>query len=174
MVQFYSLMWILAAFGAVLGFMRGWNRELIVTAGITLAFFILFQFDSYIRGFVLLTFPRDQVFVIQIGIFLIIVFVAYQNRTFRGSERPNPNLQSSLLGALVGFFNGYLIGGSLWYFADINEYPLRPYLMAPLPGSPSAEQIGMMPITLFGGGVGGTGELLVVFVVVVFAIVLLV
>jgi uncharacterized membrane protein required for colicin V production len=46
MVQLYSLMWILAVFFAVLGFLRGWNREVIGTAGMVLGMFALFQVDA--------------------------------------------------------------------------------------------------------------------------------
>ena len=79
MVQLFSLMWILAGFFAVLGMVRGWSKEVIATAGIVLGMFALFQFDSILRGTFLLRFPLDQVFFIQMGIFLTIVFFAYHS-----------------------------------------------------------------------------------------------
>ncbi len=51
MIQFVSLLWILALFWAVFGFLRGWYREIIVTAGIIVAMFILVQADFLLRGF---------------------------------------------------------------------------------------------------------------------------
>jgi hypothetical protein len=173
MVQLYSLMWILAVFFAIIGFMRGWNREVVATAGILLGMFALFQFDSLLRGIILLTFPREQAFVIQIGIFLVIVFFAYQNRAFIAGRRTE-NFQSGLLGGLVGFFNGYLIGGTLWYFVDINEYPFAPYILSPEPNSPSAQYLGTIPLVIMSGGVGGSGDLLVVAVIVLILLVLIV
>jgi hypothetical protein len=172
MIQLYSLMWILAVFFAVLGFLRGWNRELIGTAGIVLGMFALFQFDALLRGILLLSFPPEQAFLIQLAIFFVIVFFAYQNRTFVTARRQD-NLQESILGSVVGFFNGYLIGGAVWYFMDINEYPLAPYILAPAANSPSANHLGSIPIVIFSGGIGGSGDLLIGLVVVLVLVVLM-
>jgi hypothetical protein len=174
MIQLYSLMWILAVFFGIFGFLRGWNREVVATAGIVLGTFALFQFDPLIRNTLLLSFPRGQVYVIQNLIFLAILFFAYQGRAFNvgGDER---NLQTGILGAVLGFFNGYLIGGSLWYLMDINEYPFAPYIVAPAPGSPSEQSLNSIPLVILSGGVGGSGDLLVVAVVLlIVAVVLLV
>ncbi|MDX1996005.1 MAG: CvpA family protein [bacterium] len=175
MIQLYSLMWVLAVFFAIIGYQRGWNRELIATSGIILGFFALFQFDSVIRGTLLLSFPPEQAFFIQAAIFIAIVFFSYQNRVFIAEPRPGRlNFQAGLLGALVGFINGYLIGGTLWYFMDINQYPFDPYILAPSPTSPSAQQLGSMPLVILGGGVGGSGDLLAVAVILMFLMVLIV
>ncbi len=169
------MMWILAAFGSVIGFLRGWNREVIALAGVMLGAFFLFQFDSVLRGTILLRFSRDQVFFIQAGIFLLIVFFAYQNRSFTGEGRESENrLQSEILGALVGAVNGYLIGGTLWYFLDVNEYPFSPLVLAPAPDSPSAEMLNAIPLVILSGGVGGSGDFLLVGIIVLFLIVLIV
>jgi hypothetical protein len=175
MVQLYSLMWILAVFFAIIGFMRGWNREVVATAGVVLGLFALFQLDSLIRGTLLLTFPPDQAFFIQVSVFLIVVFFAYQNRTFTRETRPGRfNIQSGILGALVGFLNGYLIVGTLLYFMDINEYPFSPYILAPAINSPSANHLTSMPLVILGGGIGGSGDLLAVAVIFLFLLVLVV
>lgn len=172
MVQLYMLMWILAAFCAVIGFMRGWNREVIATAGVLLGMFALFQFDSILRGFLLLSFNRDQTFIIQMALFMTIVFFSYQSQAFVSQQIES--LQSSILGAVVGFFNGYIIGGTIWYFMDINEYPFPPYILSPAPDSPSAQSLGSIPLVIMSGGVAGSGELLVIAVVVLILIVLIV
>ncbi len=174
MIQFYSLMWILAAFFAIIGAMRGWNKEVIALAGIVLALFALFQFDTLLRGTLLQSFPREQTFVIQFIVFSGIVFFAYQDRSFIPDDTPDRvTIQEAILGGFLGFINGYLIGGTLWYFMDINEYPFTPYVVAPAANSPSAQSIDIIPIVLFGGGVGGTGDLLAVAVIAVFLLVLI-
>jgi len=174
MVQIFSLMWILAVFFGIVGLIRGWSKEIIATAGIVLGMFALFQFDTLLRGTILLRFPIDQVFFIQAGIFLVIVFFAYQNRTFVGDRDPEEGVQNALLGGLVGCVNGYLIGGSLWYFMDISQYPFDPYILAPAANSPSAQQIDLMPMVLLGGGVTGGAELLPIAVIFLFLLVLIV
>jgi len=175
MVQLYSLMWILAVFFAIIGVMRGWTKEIIATAGIMLALFALFQFDSLLRGTVLLTFPTDQVFFIQAAVFLLVVFIAYTNRTFISDDTPDRvTLQEGLLGGIIGFVNGYLVGGSLWYFMDINEYPFSPYITAPAADSISAQNLNAMPLVILGGGATGSGDLLAVAVIGIFLLVLIV
>lgn len=182
MIQLSAMLWTLALFFAIIGFLRGWNKELISLAGIVLGLFALFQFDSLIRGTLLVNVSRDQVFLVQAGIFIAIVFFAYQNRTIfgggdAGDRRPGArdgrdNLQESILGGILGFVNGYLIWGSLWYFMDINEYPLAPNIIAPSVGSPSDQARSLLPLVLLGGGPAGNGDLLAVAVIILFIIVL--
>lgn len=172
MVQLYSLMWIIATFFAVIGFLRGWNRGIITTAGIFMGMFALFQFDPFFRAVLqLFAFPSSQAFIIQVAIFLIIVYFAYQNTSILGDEGERAdNLQDSILGIVIGFLNGYLIGGTLWYLMDIHEYPLNPFIIAPAPNSPSANLLNAMPLVLLSGGPSGSGEFLLVAVVVLLLI----
>ena len=178
MIELVALMWTMAIFFAIIGFLRGWNREIISLAGIILGLFALFQFDSLIRGTLLVNVGRDQQFLVQAGIFVAIVFFAYQTRSFiRGSGggggAGRDNLQESVLGAILGFINGYLIWGSLWYFMDINEYPLAPYIIAPGPNSPSQQALSILPLVILGGGASGNGDLLAVAVIILFVLVLI-
>jgi hypothetical protein len=160
MIQLSSLMWAVAIFFGLIGFMRGWNREVVATAGIVLGGFLIFQFDSLLRG-MLASVSRDQMFLVETGIFLSFVFIAYRTRSFvitRGAGRGD--LQTNVLGALVGLINGYLIMGTLWYFLDINEYPLAPLVIAPGPGSPSDQARELLPLVILSGGISGSGDLL--------------
>ena len=86
MIQLSAMLWTLALFFAIIGFLRGWNKELISLAGIVLGLFPLFQFDSLIRGTLLVNVSRDQVFLVQSGVFIAIVFFAYQTRTIFGGD----------------------------------------------------------------------------------------
>jgi uncharacterized membrane protein required for colicin V production len=183
MIQLTVLMWTMAALFAYIGFMRGWNKEVISTSGIILGLFALFQFDDLLRNTLLVNVPADQVFYIQATIFGAIVFFAYQTRALIGAEATRArggggdgrdSLQSSMLGGIVGFLNGYLIWGSLWYFLHITNYPLSPYISAPAPGTSSAEFVDSLPLYILAGGPGGSGDLLAAVVIVLFLIVLIV
>ncbi len=177
MIQLSAMLWVMALFFAIIGFLRGWSKEVVSTAGIILGLFALFQFDTLIRGTLLASVSREQVFLVQAGLFIIVVYFAYQTRAFFGGDRRaaggRDSLQESVLGGLLGFLNGYLIWGSLWYFLDINEYPLAPYIIAPAPGSPSDQARSLLPLVVLGGGVGGSGDLLAVAVIILFLIVLI-
>ena len=173
MIQLSSLMWTMAFFFALIGFMRGWNKEVIATAGILVSAFALFQFDALLRAVLFASLPRDQVFLAQSGLFLAVVFIAYRTRAMVGTPGRR-DLQTNMLGALIGFFNGYLIAGVIWYFLDINEYPLAPLVIAPGPGSPSDQARELLPLVVLSGGSSGTGDLLTVVVVVLLFIVIIV
>jgi hypothetical protein len=172
MIQLYTMLWIMAIFFSIIGAIRGWNKEIIATAGIILAMFALFQFDSLLRGVFLASVPRDQAFFVQAGLFGVIVYFAYQTRSIAVERRPSASrVQNAVLGALFGALNGYLIWGTIWYFLDINDYPLSPLIIAPTPDSISAQNLNAIPLALL-GGIAGSGELLAIMVIILFVLVL--
>jgi hypothetical protein len=181
MIQLSNMLWLCAIFGAVMGFQRGWNREVLTLAWVVLGTYLLYQFDPVLRGTLLATFDTDQVYMLETALFAAAVFFAYRTRIFQPTEEGGrrgdsrrERTQNEILGAVVGFANGYSIWGMLWYLMDINEYPLAPYIIAPAPNSASAQSIGLIPLVFFGGGIDGTGDLLGAAVIVVFLIVLVV
>lgn len=178
MIQLSGVLWTMSIFFGIIGFLRGWNKEVISTAGIILGLFALFQFDSLIRGTLLVNVSRDQVFFVQSVIFILIVFFAYQTRQFSfggggGGGQGRDKLQSSVLGAILGAINGYLIWGTIWYFMDINEYPLAPLVIAPAPGSLSDQARDILPLVILGGGPAGSGDFLAIAVIILFVLVLI-
>ena len=174
MIQMASVLWAFGFFFGILGILRGWNREVIAGAGTILGLFVIFQFDAILRGSIFLALSPSQVFILQAIVFAIIVFLAYQAQGFTDSPRRGSNrVQNGILGAIVGFINGYMIAGALWYFLDINEYPLEEFITAPGPTSPSFDALSRMPVILLSGGITGNGDLLAVAVIVLLFIVLM-
>lgn len=176
MIQLSALLWTMAIIFGYIGYTRGWNKEIIATAGIILGLFTLFQFDDVLTD-LLVNLPGDQQFLARTAIFGIIVFFAYQTRALdRGGNTPEGRdaLQSSILGAIVGFANGYLIWGSIWYFMDVTNYPLSPYISPPLQGTASADFVDSLPLYVLAGGPGGDGNLLAAAMIALFLIVLIV
>jgi uncharacterized membrane protein required for colicin V production len=172
MIDLSVIMWTFALFFAFIGFQRGWNKEIIATSGIILALFALHQFDDFLRTTLLGNMSPEQRFIIQTLFFVVVVYFAYQTRaiiTGRGGEGRD-NLQESVLGGIIGFVNGYLIWGSIWYFLDINTYPAG--LGVTPPTDPNVVQ--MLPLYLLAGGPTGPGDLLSLFVIILFLVVLVV
>lgn len=174
MISFVSLMWATAIFFAFMGVLRGWNRELVGTAGIVLGVFAIFQFDSLLRGTIYLLMSNDQIFGVQLIVFTTIVFLAYRSQGIVDPPDRRGRIQGGILGALVGFGNGYFVAGSIWYFLDINLYPFPQFVTAPSETSVSFQAIETMPIVLLGGGLTGNGDLLAVAVIVLLAIVIMI
>lgn len=176
MIELTVLVWTLAAFTAYIGWKRGWIKEVIALAGITLGLFAMSEFQVLFNN----TFndlPPEQRFYLQSVLFLLIVFFAYQTRELdRGSRgaTERDELQSRVLGAIVGLLNGYLISGTLWYFLTVHpsngNYALSPYVVAPAPGTDAAAAAQNLPLQVLTAG--QNGDLLALMVVVLFVVVL--
>jgi hypothetical protein len=166
----------MGVFFAITGFLRGWNKELVSLVGIVLAMFALFQFDGLLRGTIFLALPPTQVFLLQAAVFIAMVVFLYQGGAIGSGtdRRDEDDWQAGFLGAGVGFFNGYLVAGTLWYFLDINEYPFEELIVAPAANSLSAQAVNLMPLVIVGGGASGTGDILAVVVLVLLFMVLMV
>ncbi|GAB5490837.1 MAG: hypothetical protein Phog2KO_10520 [Phototrophicaceae bacterium] len=181
MIQLSVIVYLFVAFFAYVGWLRGWTKEVISLAGIMLAIFALWEFRAVITGVIFNDLPAGQVFYIQSTLFLIIVFFAYQTRALaeRSGRRNNrEELQTKVLGGIVGAVNGYLISGTLWFFLDYQgltgiapNYPLSPLVTAPQAGSVSATMVENLPVYLLTGA-QGESALLSLIVVVLFVIVL--
>lgn len=173
MIEISMFMWLLAVFFAVIGFLRGWQREFTATAGIVLAMFALFQFDAFLRT-IFFAFTAQQLFLAQFLAFIVMVFLVYQAKEIGGGGvRDDDDFQDGFIGALAGLLNGYLVGGAIWYFLDITEYPFEQFVTAPGINSPSAQSLGLMPMVLLGGGADGTGGALSIGVLILVFVVLL-
>jgi hypothetical protein len=144
-----------------------------------LGLFALYQFDTLIRVTLFGDLPRSQVFYIQAALFIAIIFFAYHTRALGetprssggGRREERDEMQSRALGGIVGFINGYLIGGTLWYFLDVSAYPLAPLVVAPTAGTASAEAVRNLPLYVLTQN-GANGDLLSLLVVVLFIVVL--
>lgn len=178
MIQLTVLLWSMALVFAYIGFARGWNKELISTSGIILGLFALTEFDDVISN-LLANLPPEQGYAIRATIFAAIVFFAYQTRALigddatrrRGSSDGRDELQTSILGGIVGFVNGYLVWGSLWSFMEATNYPLSPYISRPLTDTASEAFVNNLPLAVLSSG---DGNLLAAAVIVLFLIVLIV
>jgi uncharacterized membrane protein required for colicin V production len=177
MIELSAVLVVMSLIFGLLGYYRGWGRELIATSGVVLALFALDEFDQLLRGTLLAGVTPDQRFFVQAAIFVGVVFFAYQSRSFFGTELQRASqgrdaTQNSVLGALLGAVNGYMIWGSLWYFMAQNGYPFAPLISQPVPGSPSDQVTSLLPLVLLGGGAAGNGDILAAAVIVLFVIVL--
>lgn len=177
MIQLSSFLWMMVFVFAVIGYMRGWTKELIATAGIVLALFTLKQFEALVID-PLTDGRQEPKFYLQATILLLLAFFAYQTppeRLARGGAIRNPreSLQDGILGALVGAFNGYLLIGSLWWYMDNLEYPLSPFITPVAPGSASADLVDALPLSWMLTADGGLLSLVMIalFIFVIVAIV---
>jgi hypothetical protein len=129
------------------GLVRGFLRELGVTTVLIAVLwgldFAIPRLENLINGGVLRTIgiaplkpPVAGTHSTELLLWLIftllmvaVVYISYQGETLSFEGTPPRFPVGTLLSALVGFVNGYLISGSLWWFLDRYNYPVGPNLV---------------------------------------------
>ena len=124
---------------ALVGIVRGFLKELGVTTVLLVLLFGLSRLEDRIPqvltsavGVVGYTVPEvsepaGQAIWASFYI-LVIVFVtliSYHGETLAFEGRPPKGPKGILFGSMTGLFNGYLVAGSLWYFLDKYDYPIK-------------------------------------------------
>ena len=120
---------------ATVGVVRGYAREL----GNTLVFMTAIFFLQYVGdianprinsftestlGFVPNSSAQNAfLFFLYVGVFLAIVFASYAGKTLDFGGKPLRPPEGTILSLLIGLLNGYLVAGTIWYYADRFGYP---------------------------------------------------
>ncbi|HVO41549.1 MAG TPA: CvpA family protein [Aggregatilineales bacterium] len=174
MIQLASILWIMVAMFALIGFGRGWTREVVATAGIVLALFATWQFQPIILDPLTRGAADPQKFWFYTIIFVVITAFAYQTpgtaaQISQGRlwSHRREGLQERLLGMVIGGVNGYLVVGSVWYYLDRFNYPFPPYVYSPAPDSASFAMAQALPLNFL-----VQNNLLTILVVVLFLFVI--
>lgn len=118
----------------LIGLARGYVKELGNTVIILAVIFLLTFFQEELTSIMtkvgtdilgLSAPPNGFLSLFFSGVFIAIVFTSYAGKTldFQGTPMPPPG--GWLLNLGVGLLNGYLIAGTLWYYQDTFQYPLR-------------------------------------------------
>jgi hypothetical protein len=128
MLSLNAAFWIMVFIFAFVGMMRGWTKEIVVSAALILGLFTINQFMSTAFGFLGWTDPiasedvRRWQFFVMSSIILLLGFFGYQGPTLARSRADRlarrDNLQDKTLGFIVGMLNGWLIVGSIWAFLE--------------------------------------------------------
>jgi uncharacterized membrane protein required for colicin V production len=133
--------WMMVVIFAVIGAMRGWAKELLVTFSVILALFIIAVLSRYVPPIRDFFAPPNgtQEFWIQTFIVLVLAFFGYQTPNisrFTGTKFARERFSDALLGLFLGALNGYLIVGSIWYFMAQSNYPYPQFISKPVPTPP--------------------------------------
>ena len=183
MIGLSAIFWMFIVLFGIIGAMRGWAKELLVTFSVILTLFITNVLENLLPvvGPALTRSPEID-FWIRTGLLIGLVFFGYQSPSIprlAGTNRfVRERLQDSLLGFLLGSINAYLfVGTLLWYLQKAYElmgeqYPIG-FIIPPDPTSP----IGIAyfdllkrlpPVWLNGVGIYVAVALAFTFVLIVF------
>ncbi len=138
MISIAIIFWIMVVFFGLIGYLRGWQKEAIALSGLIASVAVLQQFGYELVTLVgsatvspdrLLLDPNyglKQQFWIQAVFHSVTAFFSYQVVARladsvtggRIGDRLRASLEKRVIGALLGFINGYLLVGGLWSFLE--------------------------------------------------------
>jgi uncharacterized membrane protein required for colicin V production len=159
MISIHIVFWLMVIFFAIIGYIRGWQKEVIAATGLIASIAALHQFGypvitllSPVVGTIAQRRPdgllnpfavQQHQFWVQAIFHTVLAFFSFQ-MVARLADMPaaggrlGPRIRGALekrvIGAAIGAVNGYLLVGTLWGFL---EYALSPigYVRLP-PGQP--------------------------------------
>lgn len=127
MITLNAVFWIFVVVFAIVGAMRGWAKELLVTFSIVLGIFIITVMEEFVpfMNVFLLEGGAERQITTRAAIILLMIFFGYQTPNIRrlSDVMMRERFQDSLLGIFIGAINGYFIVGSLWYYLHQLGYP---------------------------------------------------
>lgn len=161
MIGLNIFFWFMVILFAVIGSMRGWAKELLVSFSVILGLFIITVLGKY-GGFFQNIVTGGSVsaeFWLQIVILTALVFFGYQGPNLPKLASTNKfnreKFQDALTGIFLGAINGYLIFGSFLFYLDKTNFTvltkviLDPNLFPPH-GEAVTELITALPPALLG------------------------
>ena len=142
MVSLYALFWIFVTIFAIIGAVRGWAKEVLVSFSAILAIFIIVLITTYVPFMK----PDSGMsagtrFYIELFIISMMVIFGYLTPKVRGviGERlARQRFADILLGLVIGALNGYLIVGTIWFYMDAANYPIS-FITGPNPDTEAGQ-----------------------------------
>ncbi len=147
MMSIVYVLWMYIILFAVIGAMRGWAKELMVSFSAITALAVSFLLRRYVPIVIDLKDASPSLFWIRSLILIGLVYFGYQTVVaipHLASRAARERLQDTLFGAFLGAFNGYLIAGTLLFYLSEAHYPYPNIVSPPTPGSPLADSVALL------------------------------
>jgi uncharacterized membrane protein required for colicin V production len=136
MMSIVYVFWMYVFLFAVIGAMRGWAKELLVSFSVILALTTIHVLETYIPIVAALPEDSSSLFWIRIMILLTLVYFGYQtviSIARLASRATRERLQDTMFGFIMGALNGYLVAGTILYYMHQANYPF-PNIISPPAG----------------------------------------
>ncbi len=135
MISLTALFGLLVILFGIIGAMRGWAKELLVTSAIVLGLFLNSILASYIQPYqtLMATAPPGTVLAMQGGVLLLLAFFGYQTPKIQALQPKlvRERFEEILLGGFMGLLNGFLLVGSIWFYLHQTGYGTTDLVIAP-------------------------------------------
>ena len=134
MMSIIYLFWMYVILFALIGWMRGWAKELLVAFSVLLSLALNHVLRRYIP--IAQTLPETDLslFWVRVLILIVLVYFGYQtviSIPHLASKAARERLQDTLFGAFLGAINGYLIAGTILFYIHIADYPFQSVIAKP-------------------------------------------
>jgi hypothetical protein len=134
-VSLTVLFGLLVVLFGVIGAMRGWAKELLVTSAVVLGLFLNSILETYIQPYrtAMAAQPLGSAFVIRGVLLLLLAFFGYQTPKIQALQPKlvRERFEEVLLGLFMGLLNGYLIVGSVWSYLHSAGYEITTLVIPP-------------------------------------------
>ncbi|MCH7611219.1 MAG: hypothetical protein IIA51_09305 [Chloroflexi bacterium] len=135
MISLTVLFGLLVIIFGIIGAMRGWAKELLVTSAIVLGLFLNSILASYIQPYqtLMVTAPPGTILSMQAGVLLLLAFFGYQTPKIQALQPKlvRERFEEILLGGFMGLLNGFLLVGSIWFYLHQTGYATTDLVIAP-------------------------------------------
>ncbi len=134
MMSIVYIFWMYVILFAIVGVMRGWAKELLVSFSVILALAVNHVLRQYVPVAQSLEENDVALFWVRTIILLVLVYFGYQTVVsipHLAARAARERLQDSLFGAILGGFNGYLVSGTILYYMHLANYPYPKVISAP-------------------------------------------
>lgn len=127
MIPLNTVFWVFVLMFGLIGALRGWGKEILVTFSIIVALALRLIFSKYVPFLNNLLTSRTPVeqFYIYTLLMILMVIAGYAGPVVSArlaGKAAREKLQDILLGFVLGALNGYLLMGSIWYFLHVANY----------------------------------------------------
>jgi hypothetical protein len=133
MMSIVYVFWMYVILFAVIGAMRGWAKELLVSFAVITALAVNHLLRSYLPLVRDLPENGSSLFWIRALTLIALVYFGYQTVLViprLAAKAARERLQDALFGAVLGAINGYLVAGTLLFYYHVAGYPY-PHIISP-------------------------------------------
>jgi len=135
MMSLAVVFWMYVILFAIIGGMRGWAKEIMVSFSVILALAFIALLQRYVPFIKNELLPEEGpiLFWLRTIILILLVFFGYQtpNISRISAKLTREKLEHIILGIVIGAFNGYLIAGTIWFYLWKAKYPFVKIISAP-------------------------------------------
>ncbi|MGB8213198.1 MAG: hypothetical protein WCE68_06525 [Anaerolineales bacterium] len=130
-----AVFWMYVILFAIIGGMRGWAKEILVSFSVILALAFTALLERYVPFISQILVPEQSsvLFWLRTSILIILVFFGYQTPNIQrfSAKMTREKLEHTILGTVIGGINGYLIAGTIWFYMADAKYPFANIVSAP-------------------------------------------